>query len=190
MILASTQPGEVIVDPFFGTGTTGAVAKRLGRRWIGIERDARYVALARQRIAAVQPLPPEYLEPIAPPYPRLRVSLGMLVENNYLTAGDALYFQGNLTCIARVLANGQIRYQDGTEGSIHTVGRRLTGAPCALFRFPEPRPPLHLRRGGLGVRWKKRGKSQARPPKLRLAMYPYQLPTSPVNGGGVEAPAD
>src|SRR2546425_975186 len=54
VLLASTKPGDIVLDPFFGTGTTGAVAKRLGRRFIGIERDPAYAALARQRIAAVK----------------------------------------------------------------------------------------------------------------------------------------
>src|SRR5499427_2570574 len=54
VILAATKPGDVVLDPFFGTGTTGAVAKRLGRRWIGIERDPAYIELARSRVAAVQ----------------------------------------------------------------------------------------------------------------------------------------
>jgi modification methylase len=55
ILLASTRPGEIVLDPFFGTGTTGAVAKRLGRHFIGIEQDPDYVALARRRIAAVRP---------------------------------------------------------------------------------------------------------------------------------------
>lgn len=130
VILASTKPGDVILDPFLGTGTTGVVAKRLARRWIGIEKDARYVELAQRRIEAVQPLPTEYLESLSNPRPRRRISLGTLVENGYLAAGDALYFQGDPTRVARVLANGHIRYQDGAEGSIHAIGRRLTGAPC------------------------------------------------------------
>ena len=56
MLLSATKPGDVVLDPFFGTGTTGAVAKRLGRRFIGIERDPDYAAAARERIAAVEPV--------------------------------------------------------------------------------------------------------------------------------------
>ncbi|MCX7925020.1 MAG: DNA methyltransferase [Fimbriimonadales bacterium] len=130
VILASTNPDDVILDPFFGAGTTGAVAKRLGRHWIGIEKDARYVELARRRIEAVEPLPVEFLAPLSKSPRRRRVSLGMLIENGYLSAGDTLYFRGVPTCEARVLANGHIRYQDGAEGSIHAIGRRITGAPC------------------------------------------------------------
>jgi modification methylase len=129
VILASTKPGDVVLDPFFGTGTTGAVAKRLGRRWIGIERDARYVEIARKRIESVAPVPKQYLGAARP---RVRRSLpfGALVECGCLAPGDALYFRANPTQVAHVLANGHIRYQDGTEGSIHTVARHLTGAPC------------------------------------------------------------
>src|SRR5258706_501097 len=59
VLLASTKPGDLVLDPFFGTGTTGAVAKRLGRRFIGIEQDPDYAALAEERIAAVSPAPPD-----------------------------------------------------------------------------------------------------------------------------------
>src|SRR6185312_952033 len=55
VLLATTKPGDTVLDPFFGTGTTGAVAKRLGRHYIGIERDPDYIAVARERIAAVEP---------------------------------------------------------------------------------------------------------------------------------------
>jgi len=130
VLLSSTRVGDVVLDPFFGTGTTGVVAKRLGRRWIGIERDARYVELARQRIEAVTPALIEYVELPAHPRRQLRVPFGVLIENGYLSAGDALYFEGNLKKVARVLVNGHIRYQDGLEGSIHAVGRHITGAPC------------------------------------------------------------
>src|SRR5690606_26302376 len=56
VIMAATKPGDVVLDPFFGSGTTGAVAKRLGRRWIGLERDPRYIAAARERLAKVVPV--------------------------------------------------------------------------------------------------------------------------------------
>ncbi|MEX0760617.1 MAG: DNA methyltransferase, partial [Tistlia sp.] len=66
VLLAASHPGQLVVDPFFGSGTTGAVAKRMGRRWLGFEREAGYAAAARQRIARVQPLGPEELETIKP----------------------------------------------------------------------------------------------------------------------------
>jgi modification methylase len=55
VLLASSKPGDIVLDPFFGSGTTGAVAKRLGRHFIGIERDESYIAIAQQRIAAIEP---------------------------------------------------------------------------------------------------------------------------------------
>ncbi|GBC92407.1 Modification methylase DpnIIB [bacterium HR15] len=130
VILASTQPGEVILDPFFGTGTTGAVAKRLRRHWIGIEKDRRYVELAQKRIDAVSPLSMKYLRMEKRSRRHLRLPFGALVECGYLSAGDALYFQGDPNRVAHVLANGSIRYQDGMEGSIHAVARHITGASC------------------------------------------------------------
>ena len=63
MLLASTKPGDVVLDPFFGTGTTGAVARRLGRHWIGIEREETYVQVARERIAATLPLDESAMRP-------------------------------------------------------------------------------------------------------------------------------
>ena len=66
VLLASTKPGDLVLDPFFGTGTTGAVARRLGRRFIGIERDADYAAIARERIAAVEPAAADARRPPRP----------------------------------------------------------------------------------------------------------------------------
>jgi len=130
VILSSTNVGDVVLDPFFGTGTTGAVAKRLQRHWIGIERDPRYVALARQRIAQVTPAPLEAVLPQAePPHKRRRVPFGALVEAGYLMPGDRLFFRGRWELQATVLANGHLRLGD-QEGSIHQLGRLLAGAPC------------------------------------------------------------
>lgn len=130
VILASTKPSDVVLDPFFGTGTTGAVAKRLRRRWIGIEKDPRYAEVARRRIQAVAPTPIEMLGVNSQSPKRRRIPFGALVENGYLVPGDTLYFQGDLNRSAQVLANGHIQYCDGVEGSIHAVGRHITGAPC------------------------------------------------------------
>ena len=69
MLLATTNPGDLVLDPFFGTGTTGAVARRLGRRWLGIERDPVYAEAAEERIASVRPLPPSALETADPSAP-------------------------------------------------------------------------------------------------------------------------
>src|SRR3546814_2131983 len=74
ILLACTQPGDVVLDPFFGTGTTGAVAKRLGRRWMGIEREDDYIAAAEDRIAAALPLDESALATMQSPRSRDRKS--------------------------------------------------------------------------------------------------------------------
>jgi site-specific DNA-methyltransferase (adenine-specific) len=131
IVLATTKPGDVVLDPFLGTGTTAVVAKRLGRRWIGIERDPQYAALAKQRIAAVVPYPPEFVVGYGDGRRRApRVPFGALVECGLIAPGATLYFQRRPDATAQVLANGHIRYQDGTVGSIHQIARRITGAPC------------------------------------------------------------
>src|SRR5690606_28502372 len=93
VILASSRPGDVVLDPFFGTGTTGAVAKRLGRRWIGIERAPDYVGIAEERIRGVAPAEPEMVNtPSRREEPR--IPFGWLVERGLLRAGTVLYDQG------------------------------------------------------------------------------------------------
>jgi modification methylase len=131
VILAASEPGDLVLDPFFGSGTTGAVAKRLHRRWIGIERDEQYVRVAGERIAAVEPAP---FDPGTFSFPRRRsrerLPFGLLVERGLLRPGQSLFFQNGERATAVVLANGQIRSGEHV-GSIHEVGRALLGqAPC------------------------------------------------------------
>jgi modification methylase len=131
VILASTRPGDVVLDPFFGSGTTGAVAKRLGRRWIGIEREKRYIDVARSRIEAVSPAPSDGTLLEAPEPRRLRkIPFGALLEHGLLCPGQRLFFGGNRRWAARLRADGALVYR-GQSGSIHQVGSRLSdGAPC------------------------------------------------------------
>ncbi|HHW06694.1 MAG TPA: site-specific DNA-methyltransferase [Clostridia bacterium] len=124
VVLASTNPGDIILDPFFGTGTTGAVAKRLGRHFIGIEKETAYVKIARARIAGVQPLdlPGDLLK--APEKRTLpRVPFGSLLEVGLLQPGDTLYSKCGkyqaLVCPDGSIACGDYR------GSIHRVGAYL-----------------------------------------------------------------
>jgi site-specific DNA-methyltransferase (adenine-specific) len=132
VLLASSNPSDVVLDPFFGTGTTGAVARRLHRHWIGIEREPKYVELARRRIAAITPEPLDEqtfevrdrrrLEP--------RVSVGALLEAGLIQPGATLYFRRQEATQARLKPDGQL-VCDGVEGSIHQVGRHLMGgSPC------------------------------------------------------------
>ena len=131
ILLATTKPGDVVLDPFLGTGTTAAVAKRLGRRWIGIERDLQYAVLAERRVTEVVPYPPELIMGYGDRRDRMpRVPLGALVENGLLSPGTTLYFQRRHDATAQVLVNGHLRYKDGTVGSIHQVARYIAGAPC------------------------------------------------------------
>jgi modification methylase len=143
----------LVLDPFFGTGTTGAVAKALHRRWIGIEREERYVDLARKRIEAVQPDEFEADVFEAPnPRKRKRIPFGLLVEHGLLVPGQALYFGKRGEACARVLADGSLEYNGG-RGSIHQVARSIRQAPCNgwdLWYYQDPengarRPIDHLR---------------------------------------------
>ncbi len=130
VILSSSNPGDVVLDPFFGTGTTGVIAKRLQRQWIGIEREKDYAELARGRIAAVDPgmfSDRIYVFPSKRTQPR--VAFGRLVEAGFLKPDQVLYFHDKAGVTARVRADGAIDC-DGMVGSIHQVGRKLMNAPC------------------------------------------------------------
>ena len=127
VILASTKPGDVILDPFFGTGTTGAAARRLGRRFVGIEREEAYVRLAEQRIAAVIPVAPEDLAVTGSKKAEPRIPFGQLVEAGLLRAGDVLYDDKGRHA-ARVRADGSLAVGELT-GSIHKVGAMVQSAP-------------------------------------------------------------
>ena len=123
IMMASSKVGDVILDPFFGTGTTGAVAKKLGRHWIGIERDIRYIKVAEQRIDSVQRLDDESL--VVETEKPVRVPFGALLENGLLQPGQTLYFAKNGTK-AKILSNGHLRCGEVT-GSIHGVAKSLMG---------------------------------------------------------------
>jgi DNA modification methylase len=130
VVLSSSNPGDIVLDPFFGTGTTGVIAKKLQRRWIGIEREPRYAEMARRRIAAVDAgmfSDSIYVFPSKRNQPR--VAFGRLLEAGFIRPDQILYFgkKGNIT--GRVRADGAIDC-DGTTGSIHQVGRKLMNAPC------------------------------------------------------------
>ena len=124
-IIASTDAGDVVLDPFFGSGTTGAVAKTLGRHYIGIERDERYVKAARARIAAVREA--EVLE-VSKKRPAPRVAFGSLVERGVLKSGERLV-DSRGRFVATILADGSLRSESGEVGSIHKLGAALQGLP-------------------------------------------------------------
>ena len=128
VILSSSKPSDVVLDPFFGTGTTGAVAKRLGRHFIGIEREAAYVQAAKARIAAV-PAPLVADDAVLGAYRTRRsaprIAFAALLENGLLLPGQTLYFDKRRDKSAVVLADGSLRTPDGEQGSIHKIGARV-----------------------------------------------------------------
>lgn len=135
VMLACTKPGDVILDPFFGTGTTGAVAKRLRRHWIGIEREGGYVEAAQERIAAALPLDESAVTTMMAPRQAPRVAFGTLIETGYLTPG-AVLSDTRRRWRAVVKADGSLLTDCGTAGSIHKVGATLQGAPsCNGWTF-------------------------------------------------------
>ncbi|MEO1490605.1 MAG: site-specific DNA-methyltransferase [Pseudomonadota bacterium] len=127
VIVGTTNPGDVVLDPFFGSGTSGAVAKRLGRRFIGIERDEAYIDVARRRIAKVKRLDASALKVTQSKRAEPRVPFGQLVERQLLQPGDVLT-SANGRHSAKVRADGTLVSAD-TTGSIHKVGATLEGAP-------------------------------------------------------------
>ncbi|HCB76284.1 MAG TPA: modification methylase [Sphingomonas bacterium] len=134
VMLAATHPGDVVLDPFFGTGTTGAVAKRLGRRFIGIEREEAYIAAAEARIEAALPLDESLLRTMQAPRNAPRVAFGTLVENGMIAPG-AVLTDAKRRWRVTVRADGSLA-GDGGEGSIHKLGAAVQGAPsCNGWTF-------------------------------------------------------
>ncbi|MBE0699299.1 MAG: site-specific DNA-methyltransferase [Anaerolineaceae bacterium] len=129
VLLASTNPGDVILDPFFGTGTTGVVARKLQRHWIGIEKDQTYVGPARERIK-MTPKGEEGREVYASENPRRapRIPFGALLEHGLLQPGQLLYFGQKSEISARILADGSLEYEH-QKGSIHKIARLIETAP-------------------------------------------------------------
>jgi modification methylase len=140
VLLSSSNPGDVVLDPFFGTGTTGAVAKQLGRNFIGVERDETYAKHARNRIMSVETLPPEALKTIVGKRAEPRIPFGTLIERGLVKAGETLYDPAQRIA-ANVRADGSIASKN-ESGSIHKVGAHVQGAEaCNGWTF------WHVRRG-------------------------------------------
>jgi modification methylase len=128
VVLASTKPGDVILDPFFGTGTTGAAAKMLGRHYIGIEQDAAYVEVAEKRLSRVRTIEDVSLLETPAKRTEKRIPFGWLVERGHLRAGELL-FGPRKRYSAKVRADGSIVSAED-RGSIHKVGAAVQGAPA------------------------------------------------------------
>ena len=126
VLSATTKPGDVVLDPFFGTGTTGAVAKKLGRHFIGIERENTYIAGALKRIASIRPLSAQTVETAVTKRTAPRVAFGSLVEMGLITPGTELH-DDRKRFSAMVRADGSLVSGD-FMGSIHRVGALVQGA--------------------------------------------------------------
>ena len=131
VILSSSNAGDVVLDPFFGSGTTGAVAKRLGRHWLGVERDPVYIGAAQERIAAVEAgSAPQLALDIVEPRRLPKVSFATLVAAGEIAPGTCLYLNQSPSLVAEVQSNGDIRFGDAV-GSIHSVGRQARRRPAS-----------------------------------------------------------
>ena len=133
VILSSSKPGDVVLDPFFGSGTTGAVAKRLHRNWIGLERERKYIEVAQKRISEIQSelfdssaFDVKSKAKFAP-----KVEFSVLLENGYMQPGQKLYFKQDKSQFATIKPNAHLLTADGFEGSIHKAGGHyMKNAPC------------------------------------------------------------
>lgn len=128
VIMASTRPGDVILDPFFGTGTTGAVARRLGRKFIGLEREESYAKIAEARIAKVIPATAEEMVVTGSKKSEPRVPFGQLVEAGLVRPGDILYDPRGQNA-AKVRPDGSLVVGE-LSGSIHKMGAMVQSAPA------------------------------------------------------------
>jgi modification methylase len=125
IILSSSRPGDLVLDPFCGTGTTGAMAKRLGRRFIGFERVSDYAQAAQARIAAVEPLAAAALAPVLTARDAPRVPFAALVERGLVTPGAKLV-DAKRRVKALVRPDGALALGEAV-GSIHRIGALAQG---------------------------------------------------------------
>jgi modification methylase len=125
VMMASTKPGDIVLDPFFGSGTTGAVAKRLGRHFVGVEREDAYIEAAYDRIAAVQPLQLADLQVLTGKRAEPRVAFVSLLDTGLIKPGATLY-DAKKRYAAKVRADGTLAVGDAA-GSIHRIGAHVQG---------------------------------------------------------------
>jgi site-specific DNA-methyltransferase (adenine-specific)/modification methylase len=124
IIVATSNPGDIVLDPFMGSGTTGAVAKKLGRNFIGIEKEGVYIKIANERIKKAKQIDNELLS-YAIEEKKPKVPFGNLIEANFIKAGDFLYSKDKKHK-AKVLANATLEW-DNKTGSIHKISATILG---------------------------------------------------------------
>ncbi len=144
VIMSSTNPGDLVLDPFFGTGTTGAVAKKLGRDYIGMEREESYIEAAKERLKAVKKVSEDEFLHTPGKRDEPRIPFGTLIERGLLKPGTELTDSSNKHK-AKIAADGNL-VANKYRGSIHKVGAQLQGAPsCNGWTY------WHYREGGRTV---------------------------------------
>ena len=126
IILATTNKGDTVFDPFLGTGTTAVVSKKLGRNYYGIEKDKKYFEAAKKRINKTETIADDYLDTIENNKSKPRIPFGSLVELGIIKPGTSLFDQKK-KINAKIMADGSIKYKD-TEGSIHKIAAKIMGA--------------------------------------------------------------
>ena len=126
IILATTNKGDKIFDPFLGTGTSAVVSKKLGRKYYGIERDKKYFIAAKERVNKTKKISDEYLDTIQNNKSKPRIPFGSLIELGIIKPGTYL-FDPKRKINAKIMADGSIKYKD-TEGSIHKIAAKIMGA--------------------------------------------------------------
>ena len=126
IILATTNKGDTIFDPFLGTGTTAVVSKKLGRKYFGIERDKKYFKAASERISKTKAIEENFLDTIENNKTKPRIPFGSLVELGILKPGTTL-FDTKREINAKIMADGSIKYKE-SEGSIHKIAATIIGA--------------------------------------------------------------
>tara|TARA_B100000963_G_scaffold216489_1_gene188801 strand:- start:6928 stop:8001 length:1074 start_codon:yes stop_codon:yes gene_type:complete len=126
VILATTNKGDMIFDPFLGTGTTAVVSKKLGRNYYGIEKDKKYFVAAKDRIKKTKKIADEYLDTVVNNKSKPRIPFGSLVELGIIKPGKSLY-DPKKKINAKIMADGSLKYKN-TEGSIHKIAAKIMGA--------------------------------------------------------------
>jgi modification methylase len=155
VLLASTSPGDVVLDPFLGAGTTAAVAKRLHRRWIGIERHPAYVEAALGRVRRIKPAPAGGHASTPTKRSLPRVPFGSLVERGLISPGTVLHDRARRVT-ATVAADGSLVAGEA-RGSIHQVGAAVQNAPTCNgwtfwhFEQGDALVPLDSLRAGIAM---------------------------------------
>ncbi len=151
VLMTASRPGEVVLDPFFGTGTTGAMAKRLGRHFIGLERDEGYLAAAQARLDEIEPLSDPAALTYSSKRTEPRIPFGSVLERGLLRPGDLLYGGIRQRAQAKVRSDGTLIAAEH-RGSIHKVGALVQGAPACNgwtfwhFRDGESYVPIDVLR--------------------------------------------